>query len=253
MWKKHALAAAIAAIGFTGPSAWAQTADVRQEDRRQDRMLERREDRLAEQENEVEDAARAEVRLAVPRKADGTIDLQAALDQVKAALAGGAHEIQFRDRTLSTDQMRQLLAADSSFLADLAAALPTSGGETQVRLRGALDIRVQRTGDGSLRVRIERAGSLTAAEREALIQRLQQAGFDRVRVDGGRIERAGRRDGAERGQRADRNERQERAERHGRPERMEKPERAERVERPERAERMERAERVERPDRSGKN
>jgi hypothetical protein len=164
-----------------------------------------------EVENEAQDAARAEVRLTVPRKADGTVDTQALLSQVKTAAAGGAREIQLRDRTLTDAEMQQLLSA--SFLSDLAKALPSGPGEHQIRIRGATDIRVQMTGNGALRVRIEKA-DLTAAQRDALIQQLRTAGFDRVRIDGGP-------DRANRGERNDRvaNARPQRAERVERPER----------------------------------
>src|SRR4051794_33848921 len=202
-----------------------------------------------EVENEAQDAARAEVRLAVPRKADGTVDTQALLDRVKTAAAGGAREIQLRDRTLTEAEMQQLLSA--AFLSDLAKALPSGPGEHQIRIRGAADIRVQQTGNGTLRVRIEKA-DLTAAQRDALIQQLRAAGFDRVRIDGG-PDRANRGERAGRAERAAAERRPERAERAERAERVERPQRPERVERPERPERVERAERVERPERSGRN
>jgi hypothetical protein len=231
MWKPYALLFAAMAMFLAATCAGAQT--VQHTER-------------PEVENEQEDAARAEVHLTIPRKADGTVDSQALLDQVKTAAAGGAREIQLRDRTLTEAEMQQLLSA--SFLQSLAAALPQGAGEHQIRIRGAADIRVQQTGNGTLRVRIEKA-DLTAAQRDALIQQLRAAGFDRVRIDGG-PDRANRGEGGGRTERAAAERRPERAER---AERAERPERAERVERPERPERVERVERVERPERSGRN
>ena len=192
----------------------------------------------AEAENEANDAARAEVNLPVPRKADGTVDQQALLAEVRTAAANGAREIQLRDRTLTEAEMQSLLSA--SFLKDLAALLPAGPGEHQIRIRGAVDLRVQQLPNGTLRVRIEDR-SLTQAQRDALRQQLTAAGFDRVRINGG-PDRPNR--GMERAENRGRPERAERAER------AERPERAERVERPER---IERAERVERPERSGRN
>src|SRR5262245_30497438 len=106
-------------------------------------------------ENEPNDAARAEVRLTIPRNADGTVDQQALLDKVKAAAANGAREIQLRDRTHTEAEMQNLLTP--AFLKDLAAALPQGPGEHQIRIRGAVDLRVQQEGNGTLRVRIEKA------------------------------------------------------------------------------------------------
>jgi len=187
----------------------------------------------------AEEEARAEVRLTIPRSADGTVDQQALLAEVKTAAAGGAREIQLRDRTLTEAEMQNLLSA--AFLKDLAALLPAGPGEHQIRISGAVDVRVQQLPNGTLRVRIEDR-NLTQAQRDALRQQLAAAGFDRIRIDGGpdRPNRGDRRDNADQ-RRPDRAERAERAER---------PERAERVERPER---VERAERVERPERSGRN
>ena len=233
----------------------------------------RREDRGVEAEREAE--REVEVRRPLPRNADGTVDRAALLREVRAQLAAGATEIQFRDGSLSAADARALASGERSLLADLAAALPNDGIERQVRLRGAIDARVQRNEEGELRARIEglQIGSLTAAQRAELAQRLAAQGFDRVRIRDGagtrvefradrgivkneaRAERGERAQRAERAEREDHRGRHERAERAERPERLarvERPERAERVERPERAERAERPERVQRPDNSGR-
>jgi len=232
----------------------------------------RREDRGVEAEREVE------VKRPLPRNADGTVDRAALLREARAQLAAGATEIQFRDGTLSAADARALVSGERSLLADLAAALPNDGIERQIRLRGGIDARVQRNEEGELRARIEglQIGSLTAAQRAELAQRLAAQGFDRVRIRDGagtrvefradrgivkneaRAERGERAQRAERAEREDHRGRHERAERAERPERLarverpERPERAERVERPERAERAERPERVQRPDNSGR-
>ena len=234
MWKSYALL--LAALALFIAAGWARAQSTPRPERVE-----------IENENEQE-AERAEVRLAIPRNADGTVNTQALLDSVKTAAAGGAREIQFRDRTLTDAEMQQLLSA--AFLKDLAAALPTGPGEHQIRIRGAIDVRVQEVGNGTLRVRIEDA-NLTAAQRDTLRQQLIAAGFDRVRIDGG-PDRANRGD-RDRVDNRNKVERAERVERVERAERAERPERAERVERPERAERVERADRVERPERSGRN
>lgn len=224
----------------------------------------RREDRGVEAEREVE------ARLALPRNADGTIDQAALLREVRARLAAGATEIQLRDGTLSAADARALVSGERSVLAQLGAQLPNDGIERQIRLRGGIEARVQRNEEGELRARIEglQIGSLTAAQRAELAQRLAAQGFDRVRIRdgaGARVEfRADRgivknEARAERVEREDNRGRRERAERADRPERLARVERAERVERPERVERAERAERperverVERPDRSGRH
>jgi len=115
----------------------------------------------------AEEEARAEVRLTIPRSADGTVDQQALLAEVKTAAAGGAREIQLRDRTLTEAEMQNLLSA--SFLKDLAALLPAGPGEHQIRISGAVDVRVQQLPNGTLRVRIEDR-NLTQAQRDALRQ-----------------------------------------------------------------------------------
>ena len=223
----------------------------------------RRDDRGVEVEREVQ-GREVEAKLPLPRNADGTIDRAALLRDVRAQLAAGATEIQFRDGALSAADARALVNGERSLLTDLAALLPNDGIERQIRLRGGIDARVQRNEAGELRVRIEglQIGSLSAAQRAELARRLADQGFDRVRIrdgNGTRVElRAdrgivknearGERENQRGHGRAERAERPERVARLDRPERPERVERAERVERPERVERVER---VERPDRSG--
>lgn len=205
-----------------------------------------------------EAAAEREAKLALPLRQDGSLDVRAAARDAKAEFAAGVTEVQFRDRGLDGEELRDLARRlDGSTLRELAAALPDDGVERSLRLRaGDAEIRLQRNEEGRLRARIEDLplGSLSAGEREALARRLaEQAGLDRVRLRG--VDAEGRRLRVE--FRADRgivrNEarggRDERADKRERPERLA---RAERVERVERAERGERAERVERPDRSGR-
>ena len=263
MWQKRSIATAIASMALAcaaGALAQTRPGDVRQEDRRADRQEDRRADRQEdrriererEQENEVEREREAEVRFTVPRNPDGTVNFAALIDAVRAQIA------------------------------DL---LPNDGVEHKVTLRGAVDIRVERKPDGTLRARIEDVdlGNLSAQQREQLAQqlaaqlhleRLRIRGFDaqgnRVRVEfradrgvvrnearferreerrENRVERAEREQRAERRERVERRERPEREQRAERPERAEKPERPERAEKPERPERAERAERTERPER----
>jgi hypothetical protein len=254
MWKKRIIASAVASLGLAGSTA--AIAQTTNDDLR-------REDRMAERQDEREDAARAEVRLAVPRNADGSLNTQALLDEIRAQIARGVREIQFRGARLTPEEVRNLLlSTDHNLLAEIAALLPNDGVERQVRLRGALDVRVQREPNGELRARIEdvNLGNLTAAQRAELAQQLAaRFGFERLRIQG--VDREGREDRADRREdrREDRMERREdRAERRedrleDRMVRLERPERAERVERPERPERAERMERVERPERSGRN
>jgi len=268
-------AAIVAALAVTGT---ASAQDVRQEDRREDRQADRRAEA-----NEVE------VKLAVPRNADGTINETQLVNDVKARLAAGATEIQVRG--LTAQDAKALLASNQNLLADLAKLLPKDGIERQVRLRGAVDARVQRNDEGELRARIEGIdlGSLTPAQRADLARQLAtNAGLDRLRIRGTdatgarvRVEfrddrgivkneakgagqnehRAQRAEPAKPAQPAQRAEPAARAERmarldaddrrgpRGGADRPERAERAERVERAERPERVERAERVERVER----
>ena len=264
------------ALALLATAASAQ--DVRQEDRREDRQADRRAEA-----NEVE------VKLAVPRNADGTINETQLVNDVKARLAAGATEIQVRG--LTAQDAKALLASNQNLLADLAKLLPKDGIERQVRLRGAVDARVQRNDEGELRARIEGIdlGSLTPAQRADLARQLAtNAGLDRLRIRGTdatgarvRVEfrddrgivkneakgagqnehRAQRAEPAKPAQPAQRAEPAARAERmarldaddrrgpRGGADRPERAERAERVERAERPERVERAERVERVER----
>ena len=276
MHTKTLLRAAIVAALAAAGTASAQ--DVRQEDRREDRQADRRAEA-----NEVE------VKLAVPRNADGTINETQLVNDVKARLAAGATEIQVRG--LTAQDAKALLASNQNLLADLAKLLPKDGIERQVRLRGAVDARVQRNDEGELRARIEGIdlGSLTPAQRADLARQLAtNAGLDRLRIRGTdatgarvRVEfrddrgivkneakgagqnehRAQRAEPAKPAQPAQRAEPAARAERmarldaddrrgpRGGADRPERAERAERVERAERPERVERAERVERVER----
>src|SRR6185436_6628550 len=244
------------ALAMLATAAAAQ--DVRQEDRREDRQA----DRLAERQMEANEL---EVKLAVPRNADGTINETQLVNDVKARIAAGATEIQVRG--LTAQDVSALLASNQNLLVDLAKLLPNDGIERQVRLRGAIDARVQRNNEGELRARIEGIdfGTLTPAQRADLARQLAtQAGVDRLRIRGvdatGARVRLEVRDGIVRadtggGRNAERVDRVARVDA-DRPERAERAERAERVERPERAERaerVERVERVERPDRSGRH
>lgn len=258
MLVRHTLAAAV--LAALAGIATAQ--DVRREDRRQDPP-----------QREVE------VELPLPRNANGALDRAALEREIRARVAAGATEIQFRDRGLTEAEARQLLLNDRSLLADVAQLLPNDGVERHVRFRGAVDARVQRNEDGELRARIEgiNIGSMTAAQRAELARRLAaQSGFERVRIRGtdenGQRVRIELREGRgitrneARGERVERADRQDRSgpgsgrqagvERQERPERIERvarAERPERAERQERLERVERAERVERPDRSGRH
>jgi len=206
----------------------------------------------------------AEVKLAVPRTATGAIDVQALLALVRDQIAAGAREIQFRGTTLTAADVQMLLlsaSATQNLLAEIAALLPKDGVERKVTLRGAVDVRVTRQPNGTLRARIEdvNLGNLTAEQRARLAQQLAALGFTRVEIRG--VDAAGKRvrvefradrgikrddDGARDGQRV--------ADASGRRDRrvvVERPDRADRPERPEKAERPERAEHVDRPERSG--
>jgi hypothetical protein len=277
------------ALALLATAAAAQ--DVRQEDRREDRQADRRvepndvrrEDRRADrQEDRRAEANEVEVKLAIPRNADGTINQTALANDIKAQVAAGATEIQFRG--LTAQDAQALIDRNKNVLGDLAKLLPNDGIERQLRFRGAVDARVQRNDEGELRARIEGIdlGSLTPAQRADLARQLAtQAGLDRLRIRGtdatgarvrvefrdgrGIVKNEGRTDrnaargdtrGNARNDRVARVDADDRRGRRGgadRPERPERVERAERPERVERAERVERVERVERPDRSGRH
>jgi hypothetical protein len=274
-------AATVAALALSGLAALTQSGlasaqDVRREDRQADRQADRRVDA-----NEVE------VKLAVPRNADGTVNQTALLNDVRAQFAAGTTEIQFRGVT--TQDARLLL--NQSLFRDLAPLLPKDGVERSVRLRGEFEARLQRNEEGELRARIEdiNLGTLSPAQRAELARQLaNQAGLDRIRIRGtdatgarvrvefrddkGIVKNEGRADaraaaGDNRGnarndrrdERAQRVDNDERRGRRGGADRVDRPERAARVDRPERAERADRVERVERverperPERSGSN
>src|SRR5687767_6202399 len=82
----------------------AQAGDVRQEDRRADRREDRRDDRQADRRN---DGAK-DVRVALPRNADGTIDFAALLASIDARVDVGARQIQIRRDSLTQDETRAL-------------------------------------------------------------------------------------------------------------------------------------------------
>lgn len=241
------VAAALAAL-----AGIAAAQDVRQEDRRLDRQADRREDRRVD----AAQAPEAEVRLALPRNADGTVNEPALTAEIRSRLAAGATELQFRGLS-GQDVARLLLDARDTLLTDLAALLPNDGVERSVRLRGAVDARLQRNDEGELRARIENIdlGTLTPQQRADLARQLASAaGLDRLRIRGtdanGNRVRLEFRDGVLRNE-ARGNSGPGRGERIARADRPERAERAERAERPERAERAERVERAERPERSG--
>jgi hypothetical protein len=236
-------------------------------------------------------AAEREASLSLPRGADGSIDIRAAVRAARDAFSDGATEVQFRDRALSEQDVRNLARRlDGAVFRDLAAALPDDGIERTIRFRaGDADIRLQRNEEGRLRARMEdlRLGALTAREREELARRIaDQAGLDRLRLRGvdaegrrfrvefradrgivrneardehnerdkhERADKKEREDKHERAEKRERMDKHERAGKHERAERGERPERIARAERVERAERSERAERVDRPDRSGRH
>jgi hypothetical protein len=286
MRKKVLNAATAAALALSGSAALtlsglaaAQTPDVRQEDRQADRQQDRQADRRV-------DANEVEVKLALPRNADGTVNQTALLNDVRTQFAAGTTEIQFRGAT--AQDAKQLL--DQKLFATLAPLLPNDGIERSVRLRGAFDARLQRNDEGELRARIEdiNLGTLSPAQRAELARQLaSQAGLDRIRIrgtdangarvrieirdgvvkknEGGGAARADNRGNArndnarnnnarddkrvERTARIDNDDRRGRRGGADRAERVERPERAARVERPERVERVERPERVERVER----
>src|SRR5262245_29414781 len=176
-----------AALSLSGLAA-AQTPDVRQEDRQadrqEDRQADRREDRQADrQQDRRVEANEVEVKLALPRNADGTVNQTALLNDVRAQVAAGTTEIQFRGATAQDAQ----LLLDQKLFAALAPLLPNDGVERSVRLRGAFDARLQRNEQGELRARIEdiNLGTLSPAQRAELARQLaSQAGLDRIRIRG---------------------------------------------------------------------
>jgi len=271
--QKIVLIAAALLLGLVFVFAgYASAQDVRREDRQADRREDRQADR---QQDRRDEANEVEVTLAVPRNADGTINETALADQIRARFAAGVTEIQFRG--ITAQEAQRLVDLRSNVLTDLAKLLPNDGIERSVRLRGAVDARVQRNEEGELRARIEdiNLGTLSPAQRAELARQLaSQAGLDRIRIrgadgvrvefradrgivrnEGGGVDNRGnaRDDNARNDRRDDRAQRVDTDDRRGRrggADRADRPERAARVERPERAERAERAERVERAERA---
>jgi len=241
------------------------------------RCQDRRDDRQADRRN---DGAK-DVRVALPRNADGTIDFAALLASIDARVDVGARQIQIRRDSLTQDETRALLLTSEGrdLLAQIGEALPSDGRERHITFRGTVDARVQRQPDGSLRliVRDIDLANLTAAEREQLARDLSVAGFDRVRirsVDGKRVEfrvdeRAkqerdhARNDDKREHARHDRDderkhakharEDRDRAERGDRAEHADRIDRAERGDRAEHGDRIERTARVERVDRADRS
>ena len=181
-------------------------------------------------------------RMALPRSEDGAIDVAAILHNIRARIAAGAREIMFRG-DMKPDEAKRLIL-QGRLLEDIASRLPDDGVEREVRLRGIVDARVQRSAGGELRAKIEgvHLGNLAPAQRHDLARRIAlQSGVDRVRIHG--LDATGDRVRVD--YRVERPERPERVERA----RVERPERIDRPERIHRAERVERPERPERPDR----
>ncbi len=235
----------------------------------------------------------ATIRGAFPRTPSGAVDLGQVRDAVAGRFAQGAREVQFRDFTLDVEESRSLLLSvdrNQNLLAHVGDALPADGVERTVTFRGLVDgrqveARVQRQEDGTLRARIEgiNVGTLNAADREQLVQRLsRQTGFERVRLEGvdaggnrvrtefrvdkglvknevkadhsgrpdarlaqGDVRQENRRDDRRLDRQLDRRE-DRRIDRQG-------DRRVERIERNQRVEHVERIERIERPDRSGRS
>src|SRR5262249_41301409 len=97
MWNKRLIAAAIAAVGVAGPLASAvraQSDDMRRE-------------------------ARQEVRLDVPRNADGTIDTTKLTDEIRQLFQQGAREVRIREANLSAQERDQLAQLARQLGADL--------------------------------------------------------------------------------------------------------------------------------------
>jgi hypothetical protein len=190
MPSKSLIAIAVAALGIAlAGAARAQVPDVRQEDRQldrqEDRQLDRQEDRQLDRQEDRREERREDARLSVPRKADGTVDLQALDADIRAALAGGAREVRIRERDLS--------AQDRQAIADLAQRI---GGDLKLDR-----VRVRQDG-GRLRIEL-RPERMARTERQKM-ERPEHA------------ERAERPERAERAERAERVERVERPDRSGR-------------------------------------
>ncbi|MFQ5840543.1 MAG: hypothetical protein ACE5HK_07460 [Candidatus Methylomirabilales bacterium] len=104
--------------------------------------------------------------------------------KIEAEFAGGAREVNFRDLTLTDDQL-----VNPTFWGDIGAAIPNrdDGVERQVKIRGVtadgrrVEMRVKRE-EGTLRARVEGVHFATPDAARAFAAGLQ--GFDRVRVEG---------------------------------------------------------------------
>lgn len=199
-----------------------------------------------------------EARMALPRGEDGALDIGALLQNIRARFAAGAREILFRG-DMNPQEARLVL--QGRLIEDIARRIPDDGLEREVRLRGIVDTRVQRSSEGELRARIEgvHLGAMGKAQRQDLARRLAlQSGVDHVRIQG--LDASGERvrvdfrvERPDRGGRVERVERTrvDRVDRPERPERVDRPERVERAERPERVERFQRPERPDKPERGG--
>jgi hypothetical protein len=131
---------------------------------------------------------KAEMTLDVPRSGDGSIDVEALINEVDKLVAQGVREIRFRDSSLTQDEARSLvLRVEGNLLGELAARLPNDGVQRQITLRGDVDIRVQRQKNGELRASIKDifVGSPTEARRAEFTEQLAtQYGFDRLTIRG---------------------------------------------------------------------
>ncbi|MFQ5848696.1 MAG: hypothetical protein ACE5IQ_13630 [Candidatus Methylomirabilales bacterium] len=106
--------------------------------------------------------------------------------KIQNEFGAGAQEIQFRDFTLTNDQLAEVL--DPTFLGKIGETIPNDGVERQVKVRAIVEgqrveARVKRQEDGRLRVRVEGVTFATADEARNLAAGLQDS-FDRVRVRG---------------------------------------------------------------------
>src|SRR5262249_18309491 len=142
------------------------------------------------QSDDMRREARQEVRLDVPRNADGTIDTTKLTDEIRQLFQQGAREVRIREANLSAQERDQLAQLARQLGADL----------------GVERLRVREEGD---RLRIElRAAREDRAERRE----------DRAERREDRVEREAQREKVERPERNERAERPERAERAERPE-----------------------------------
>lgn len=157
MPNRRILAAALASLGLAG-TAHAQTSGLPRDER-------------MEVENENENEVAREARLAVPRKADGAIDLQALDSEIRAALAGGARDVRVRDRELTAAERQQLADLAQTIGADLNLAR-VRVREDDARLR--IDLRPQRTVRAERVEKPERPERMERAERPERIERVER-------------------------------------------------------------------------------